>query len=163
MAAKKKTKKKTGGTKKSFKKKLLSNDVMELGQLVVGLLAGKYVAKKIEQFAAEKLTDMDAKTLAWLSGGVQLAGGIYGAMALKQPLLRGIMLGIAANGGEVIEGNLGLLNGIGALSFPMLRGVDTYRDAPRIGAMPEGFRTPATVGRNPNMAAIYAGGGGVYG
>ncbi len=164
MAAKKKTtKKKTGGAKKSTKGKFLSNDIVDLGMLVIGLLGGKFVAKKIETFAAEKLTSIDAKTLAWLSGGVQLAGGIYGATMVKNPLLRGVMLGISANGAEVLEQNLGLLNGMGALSFPMLRGVDTYREPPRLGATPDVYRSPATVGRMPSMQAIYAGGGGIYG
>ena len=129
-------------------------------ELVLGAIGGAIVAKVAKKVIP---TTVNAKYVA--IGEVVLGGGVV-MFAKKSAFLKGAGLGLAAAGSLDTLSSFGLIAGVGGMGKPIVfttdgRGVNGFRDVPKIGGGANGFPTPSAIGRRKiNMAGMYA---GIYG
>ena len=124
------------------------------------IAAGAVVGALVMAFIDTKMgSTIDPK----IRGGVELAGGAFGAYKIKaSPLVKGLLVGVSVYGGLRLASGLGVvtLTGIGCADGSMgaygRRRVAGFADVPAIGNTGRGvsqFPSPAAVG-SPRTRAI---------
>lgn len=104
----------------------------ELLAVGAGLIAGRFIAKKVR----EQFPNVDGK----ISAAGQVALGLI-AQKAKNPLVRSAALGVAAGGAVSLVENFGVLNGIGNTTQLI-----EYRTGKTLG----NFKTADVVGQPTN-------------
>ncbi len=168
MARKSSKKKKSGGTHHSKKRgrmgAITSKETEAALMFLAAALIGKWGGNLVNAQIAKAFPTASAKMMGWGVGLGETAAGIYGFLEFKDPLTKGLAFGVAMNGGDLVEKQLGLISGVGYINLLPQRNMgntDTYRQVPRLGNTPQQYRSPRTVGRKPNMTAVYAAGAGM--
>jgi hypothetical protein len=151
MARKKKGKKsKTRRRVGGISKEGIKTVAMYIAGGIAGVVGGRLINNTM------------ATTNGTLMGGAEVLVGGAIAFKVKNPLMKGIGIGLAANGGLYALGSKGLAVLPASMGYgpPMQQGyrsINGYRDVPKIG-----FPKPNAIGRSNNMessrvARMYAG------
>lgn len=119
-----------------------SNDVKTVVGTVAGILAGRLLSTKLG-------ATLNPKIMA----AVQLLGGGVVAIKAKNPLLKGIGYGLAANGALTGAQSFGVISGIAGTPLVFTnRSIQGSYSVPRVGnTTVNDFPKPATVGNTGRM------------
>ena len=142
--ATKKRKKSVGGRRRK-KMGAIKNDgsIEAIAGGIAGFILSRFIGNSIP-------TTVSAETV----GIVEVAAGAALAYFPKNWFVKGVGIGIAANGANDTLESFGLLTGVGNAYDPS-RALNGYRDVNRLGDAP--FPKPAGVGNADKMARMYAG------